>query len=209
MSATHAGADVPLSRVVREHRAALLPLAVVLVINIAVLAGVVWPLSQRLTTNEARAAASERALSTANTEFTRVEAAMAGTARASTDLETFYGRILPPDITAARRMTHLRFQQKAREHGVRYQRGTTTEEQLADSSLARLSVSVALSGEYDDIRSLLFELENSDDFFVIENVSLSEAGSGGDEPLSVQLLVSTYYRTRTVPSSAAPPANGQ
>ena len=205
MSTTHAAAAVPLSRIVREHRAALLPLAVVLVINIAVLAVVVWPLSQRVTSNESRAIAAERAQAAANADFRRVEGALQGTARASTDLETFYGRILPSDITAARRMTHLRFQQKAREHGVRYQRGTTTEEQLDDSSLARLSVSVALSGEYDDIRSLLYELENSDDFFVIENVSLTE-GNSDDNELSVALLVSTYYRTAQAP---APPANGR
>ncbi len=205
MSATHAAAAVPLSRIVREHRAALLPLALVLAINIVVLAVVVWPLSQRVTTNESRAVASERAQAAANADFKRVESALQGTARASTDLETFYGRILPTDITAARRMTHLRFQQKAREHGVRYQRGTTAEDQLDDSSLARLSVSVALTGQYDDIRSLLYDLENSDDFFVIENVSLTE-GNDEENELSVALLVSTYYRTAQVP---APPANGR
>ena len=205
MSASHAAAAVPLSRIVREHRAAIVPLAIVLVINVIVLAAVVWPLSQRVQTNQSRAAASERAQMTANTEFSRVESALQGTARASTDLETFYGRILPSDIAAARRMTHVRFQQKAREHNVRYQRGTTAEEQMNDSSLARLSVSVALSGQYDDIRSLIYDLENSDDFFVIENVTLTEGNEDNNE-LSVALLVSTYYRTAPTP---AVPANGR
>jgi Tfp pilus assembly protein PilO len=205
MSATRAAAAVPLSRIIREHRAALLPLALVLAINIVVLAVVVWPLSQRVTTNESRAVAAERAQAVANADFKRVESALQGTARASTDLETFYGRILPTDITAARRMTHLRFQQKAREHGVRYQRGTTAEDPVEDSSLSRLSVSVALTGQYDDIRSLLYDLENSDDFFVIENVSLTE-GNDEENELSVALHVSTYYRTAQVP---APPANGR
>ena len=57
----------------------------------------------------------------------------------------------------------------------------------------------------DDIRSLLYDLENSDDFFVIENVSLTE-GNDEENELSVALLVSTYYRTAQVP---APPANGR
>ena len=177
----------------------------VLIINIVVLAAVVWPLSQRVTSSETRASASERAQATANTEFTRAEGALQGTARASTDLETFYGRVLPIDITAARRMTHLRFQQKAREHGVKYERGTTAEEPVQHSSLSRLSVSVALSGEYDDIRALIYDLENSEDFFVIENVTLTEGSDEGDA-LSVALLVSTYYRTA---SAAALPTNGR
>jgi Tfp pilus assembly protein PilO len=194
MSATHAGSAVPLTRIGRDHRAALLPLAIVLAINVIVLVVVLWPLSQRVATNDTRATAAERALTTANNEFRRADASRTGTARASTDLETFYAKILPADVTAARRMTHVRFQQKAREHGVRYQRGAMTEEAIKDSPLMRLSVSISLTGEYDDIRALLYELENSDDFFVIENVALSEGGDDGDA-LSVELSVSTYYRT--------------
>ena len=194
MSATHAATAVPVTRIVREHRASLLPLAVVFVINLIVLVAVLWPLSQRVATNESRAAAAERGQSAANSEFSRAEAARTGTARASTDLETFYAKILPADIAAARRMTHVRFQQKAREHGVRYERGAMTEDVIKDSPLTRLSVSISLNGEYDDIRALLYELENSDDFFVIDNVSLSESGDAG-EPLAVSLAVSTYYRT--------------
>ena len=194
MAPTHAATPVPLSRIAREHRAALVPVALGLILNLVALIAVVLPLSQRVARNEARATAAERAQATANSEFTRAETARSGTARASTDLETFYDKVLPGDITAARRMTHIRFQQKAREHGVRYQRGTMTEEQVKDSPLIRLGVSISLSGEYDDIRALLFELENSDDFFVIDNVSLAEGGQTGD-PLSVALEVSTYFRS--------------
>ena len=203
MSATHAATAVPVVRVIREHRAALLPLAVVLVINIVVFVAVVWPLSQRVATNETRAIAAERSQATANAEFSRADAARSGTARASTDLETFYAKILPADITAARRMTHVRFQQKAREHGVRYERGAMTEEVIKESPLTRLSVAISLTGEYDDIRALLYELENSDDFFVIDNVALTESGDAGD-PLSVQLNVSTYYRTAQPAAPAEP-----
>ena len=203
MAPTHAATPVELSRIAREHRAVLVPLAIVLILNLIALILVVLPLSQRVSSNEARATAAERAQATANVEFTRAEAARTGTARASTDLDTFYDKILPADITAARRMTHIRFQQKAREHGVRYQRGSMTEEQIKDSPLSRLSVSISLAGEYDDIRALLFELENSDDFFVINNVSLAESGQTGD-PLAVALEVSTYFRT----ARAAGPSGG-
>jgi Type II secretion system (T2SS), protein M subtype b len=206
MSATHAAAAVPLARIAREHRAALLPLGIVLAINVIVLVVVLWPLSDRVAANDTRAINAERALTAANSEFGRAESARTGASRTSTDLETFYAKILPADVTAARRMTHVRFQQKAREHGVRYQRAAMTEEAIKDSPLTRLSVSISLTGEYDDIRALLYELENSDDFFVIDNVSLSEGGDVG-EPLSVALSISTYYRTGRV--SAPPESNGR
>jgi Tfp pilus assembly protein PilO len=187
------GPHVPLSRVLREHRAALIPLAIVLAINIIVLMAVVLPLSQRVAANESRAAAAERAQAAANVEFKRAEALRDGKARASTDLETFYNEILPAGVAAARRMTHVKFQQKAREHGLRYERGATAEEEVRGSRLDRLTVSMTLSGEYDDIRSLLYDLETSPDFFVIDNVMLSEGGES--DALALELEVSTYFRS--------------
>jgi Tfp pilus assembly protein PilO len=187
------GPQVPLSRVMREHRAALAPLAVVLVINVIVLIAVVLPLSQRVSANESRAAAADRAQTAANVEFKRAEALRDGKARASTDLETFYKEVLPASVAAARRMTHLQFQQKAREHGLQYQRGSTTEEEIRGSRLDRLTVTMTLSGDYDDIRSLLYDLETAPDFFVIDNVSLTEGGDS--DALALELEVSTYFRS--------------
>jgi Tfp pilus assembly protein PilO len=201
-----AGTDVSLGRVIREHRAALVPLVVVLAINVAVLGLVVWPLSQRVSANQSRADATERTQATATSEFKQAENIRDGKARASTDLETFYRDVLPADVAAARRMTHLRFQQKAREHGVQFQRSATNEEQIRDSTLDRLTVSMTLSGDYDDIRALIYDLETSPDFFVIDNVALTE-GSDQSAPLTLALQVSTYFRTsRTLQEK---PSNGR
>ena len=201
-----AGAAVSLGRVIREHRAALVPLAIVLAINVAVLGLVVWPLSQRVSGNQSRASATERTQATAASEFKQAESIRDGKARASTDLETFYKDVLPADVAAARRMTHLRFQQKAREHGVQFQRGATSEEQIRDSSLDRLTVSMTLSGDYDDIRALIYDLETSPDFFVIDNMALTEGGDP-NAPLSLALEVSTYFRTSRSPQEK--PSNGR
>lgn len=199
------GPQVPLARVMREHRAALAPLAIVLVINIIVLIGVVLPLSQRVSANESRAAAADRAQAAANIEFKRAEALRDGKARASTDLEMFYKEVLPAGVAAARRMTHLQFQQKAREHGLQYQRGSTTEEQIRGSRLDRLTVTMTLSGDYDDIRSLLYDLETAPDFFVIDNVMLTEGGDS--DALALELEVSTYFRSNR-PAEATTGSNG-
>jgi hypothetical protein len=194
----HGSASVPVSRILREHRAALVPLALVLAVNVVVLLAVVLPLAQRAATNDARAVAAERTQATAAADLARAEGSRDGTTRASSDLETFYDKVLPADLAAARRLTHVRFQQKAREYGVRYERGAADEEQIRDSRLDRLTSSMSLSGDYDDIRALLYDLETAPDFFVIDNVALSE-GDNANEPLTLALTVSTYYRTsRTV-----------
>lgn len=188
------GSQVPIARVLREHRSALLPLVIVLAINLIVLVAVVLPLSQRVVTSEARAEAAERAQAAADGEFKQAEAVRDGKTRASADLETFYRQVLPADAAAARRMTHVKPQQRAREHNVRYERGATNEEEIDDSVLERQTVSMTLSGDYDDLRAFIYTLETSPDFVVIDNVGLAE-GSGVNAPLSLSLDLSTYYRT--------------
>jgi Tfp pilus assembly protein PilO len=197
-----AGTAVAATRVLREHRAALVPLVIVLAINAVVLGVVVLPLSQRVAANQTRADAAERTQTAATAEFKQAQSIRDGKARASTDLEKFYKEVLPTDVAAARRMTHLRFQQKAREHGVQFQRGATGEEQLRESVLDRLTVSMTLSGDYDDIRALIYDLETSPDFFVIDNMALTEGGDP-NAPLTLAMEVSTYFRTDRVPVAQA------
>jgi Tfp pilus assembly protein PilO len=185
--------QVPLARVVREHRTALLPLLVVLVANLIALVAVVYPLGQRVASNEQRAATAERQQTQAAAEYRRAETLREAQAQATKDLETFYAEVLPSGVGAARRILQLRLQQMAREHGVLYQGGGTNEEEIRESSLLRLTMSVRLAGEYDDIRGFLYDLERSDDFVVVDNIRLAE-GNEPDSPLTVFLQVSTYYR---------------
>lgn len=186
--------SVPLSRVIREHRAGLLPVALVLAINVIVLGAVVLPLSRRVSANEQRAIAAERQRVVAQAEFRRAEALRDGKAQATEDLQTFYKQVLPTDVTSARRVLQLRLRQQAREHDVQFQSGGTTEEEVNKSSLLRLSTQMRLSGDYADIRAFIYALETAPHFVVIDNVRLAE-GSDPNAPLSVALQVSTYYRS--------------
>ena len=203
--------DVSWARVLREHRAALLPLAVILGINLVALVAVVLPLSQRVDATEARAIAAERASAAAAAEFKRAEALRVSKGRATEDLATFYRDVLPTDVAAARRILQLKLRQQADAHGVAYQGSGTTEEELRDSSLLRLTMSMRLAGSYDDIRGFIYDLETSPDFVVIEQVRLGE--SARTEGLELSLDVSTYYRNprakTEIVGSAAPPAAGQ
>ena len=194
MRAIFGGGGVPLSRVLREHRSAILPLVAVLAINLIVLAVVVVPLSQRAASNETRAAAAQRAEAAAEREHKQAEAFREGKSRATADLEMFYQQVLPVDSTAARRITHLKPQQRAREHRVLYERGATEEETVDDSSLERQTVTMTLSGSWDDIRAFIYTLETSADFVVIDNVVIQE-GTGGNAALSLDLDLTTYYHS--------------
>lgn len=185
--------EVPWGRIVREHRTALLPLLVVLLANIVALVAVVYPLGQRVAANEQRAQLAERQRTQAEAEFRRAERLRDSQSQATKDLETFYAQVLPSSVGAARRVLQLRLQQMAREHDVAHQGSGTTEEEIRGSDLLRLTMSLRLTGEYDDIRAFLYDLERSNDFVVVDNIKLAEGTEPG-APLAVFLQVSTYYR---------------
>ncbi len=78
-----------------------------------------------------------------------------------------------------------------------FQGGTASTETLRDSTLERLHVTYAFTGDWDDIRQLIYEIETGPDFIVIDNVQLAE-GSQANAPLTLTLELSTYYRDRAM-----------
>ena len=186
------GGSVPVTRIIREHRAALVPLGIVLAINVVALLAVVLPLSQRASSAEQRAIAAERDRAAAEAEFKGAETLRAAKSRATEDLDRFYRDVLPANVGAARRILQLKLRQQADGHGVEYHGSGSTEDELDDSNLLRLTMSMQLAGSYEDIRGFIYELETSPDFVVIEHVRLSEATRA--EGLELALDVSTYYR---------------
>ena len=186
------GADVPLGRVIAENRRWLIPVGLVLAINVIVLIAGVLPLRQSVQSAAARADASAQSLRDAMADLKDAEATRDGQAQASTDLDRFYADVLPANMTSARRITHIKLAQLARSHGVDFQSGASTPETLRDSTLERLHVNYALSGDWDDIRQLIYEIETGPDFIVIDNVELAERQQ--NPQLSLTLDLSTYYR---------------
>jgi hypothetical protein len=182
---------VPLSRVVRDYRLWILPVALALAANIAVLLFVVLPLS--VSTDAGHAGRRMPCGADAAAPSRAAEGTRDGQAQAARDLDRFYGEVLPADIAAARRITHLKLSQMAREYDVTFHRSSATPEEVRESSLERLRVSYALVGDYEDIRALIYEIETAPDFLVIDNVFLAE-GSVEQAPLTLTLDLSTYYR---------------
>jgi Tfp pilus assembly protein PilO len=190
------GVEVPLARALREHRAWLVPLAIVLIVNAGLLLAVVLPLSRAVAANEQREQAAGQALAAAERDVKLAEALRDGKAQATTDLDAFYRDVLPDDVSAARRLTHVKLAQMASTHDVLYERGSTTLEKLRESTLARLHVKMSLTGEYADIRAFLHELETANDFVVVDNMALTEGDEDKKGGLSLALEVSTYYRAQ-------------
>src|SRR5262245_8997267 len=101
------GAEVPVGRVVAEHRRWLWPVGIVLAINVAILIGVVLPLRQAVENGAVRAEASAQSLREAMADVKNAEATRDGQSQASTDLDKFYADVLPANMTVARRITHI------------------------------------------------------------------------------------------------------
>jgi hypothetical protein len=185
--------EVPWSRVIADHRRALVPVGIVLAINIAVLVFVVLPMRRSAESGESQANQSVVTLNAAIADLEEAEAMRDGQKQAGTDLEKFYGEVLPSNLSVARRLTVLKLAQLARSHDVALQRGAATTEELRNSPLERLSVDYSLEGSWNDVRQFIYEIETGSDFLVIDNVALSEV-EGGNAPLALQLEISTYYR---------------
>lgn len=180
-------------RVLREHRAWIWPLAVLLAVNVvAVVAGVV-PMSRSVRSAETRATAAAADAAAADTELKAATLARDGRDTATRELDLFYRDVLPADVAAARRLLQLHVAQLARTHEVTFTRSVATPEHIRGSALSRLQANITMVGRYRDVRAFLYELETASDFVVVDSIVLAE-GEDSSAPLDLTLVVSTYYK---------------
>ena len=184
-----------LSRVFREKRSVILPLLVGLLINALVYLFVVQPLAARSASVADRAMAASNAARVAEREQIIARDLVSGKARADEELNAFYQKVLPADLTAARRMTYSSLPALARRTNVRYDtRRFDTPEPDKDDRLARLQIRMVVQGEYENLRRFIFELESAPEFVIIDDVTLTEGAEG--DALTLRLDLSTYYSVR-------------
>ena len=181
-------------RVLHEHRRLLVPLAIALVVNAAAYAMVVRPLEDRVANIEERDAAAERTLAVARQEYEIAVGTSTGKDRARQELARFYTDVLPPNLAAARSLTHTRVPQMGEDFGVEfYSASVSPLARARDSSLERYTSEVELAGRYGDVRRFLHALETAPEFVVIDDITLSEDDvEGGLLQLTLQL--STYFQ---------------
>lgn len=182
-------------RVIDEHRSLIVGLSLALLANVLAYVLVVRPLEAKSSGAADRAAAAANARRAAERERAQAEALVKGKATADQELASFYQKVLPADMTAARRMTYASLPALARRTGVEYEARTTNIEAVdRDGRLERMTIRMSLQGDYENLRQFIYALESAPEFVIIDGVTLLE--SQGSEPLSLTLDLSTYYRVR-------------
>lgn len=180
-------------RIAAEKRTVVVPLAVALLANLALYALAVYPLTVKATSAQRRAAAAERELGAAERDHVAARAILTGKDLAARELDTFYGEVLPVDLTGARRLTYLRLAQRARQASLRYERRSVEREDGKDGRLTRLRIAMVLEGDYANVRQFIYQLETAPEFVVIDDVALAE-GADVNAPLLLTLELSTYFK---------------
>lgn len=189
-----------LLRVLREKRLVLVPLAVVALANVGLAAFLVYPLSMRVAAGEQQQDVARVELNAALFEKKAASAMADDKAGAERDLAQFYGTVLPQGLSGARRATYLHLAQLAKDAGLQYQRrleeaqATKSGEPGNAGSLARFEITMILEGDYPGVRQFLQDVEMSEPFIVIDNISLVE-GSDPGSSLVLTVVLSTYFRS--------------
>jgi Tfp pilus assembly protein PilO len=189
-----------LSRIYREKRRVILPLAILAVANLAALLLIVYPLSRRVAATEQSAQDVAGRLARATQEYRAARATLEGRERTDKQLERFYAEVLPRDQTAARRITYLRLAQLARDADLLYDRRSfDTELPKQDHVLTRMDIAVPLHGEYSDMRRFIHTLETAPEFIVIRDVALAKENDEKKSSLTLTLNLTTFYRAEEAP----------
>jgi Tfp pilus assembly protein PilO len=182
-----------LRRIFDEKRRLMLPVLAGLGLSILLFVGVVYPLSVRVRSTEARALAAEQALQAAQREDAEARGVAEGRDRTDAALTAFYKDVLPPNMAEARQATFLRLTQLAEQHNLQHSRRDTAVESGKVVSVDRMRITMTLQGSYEDIRRFIYQVESGADFIVIDSVALRQGVEAG-APLTLDLTLSTYYR---------------
>jgi hypothetical protein len=183
-------------RIFVERRAIVLPLAVVLVANVAIYVLAVLPLEHGVSSAHDQAIGAMAGLAAAKRDDTGAKNARVSTVRADDELKRFYEGVLATDFPHARDVADFWLDRTARQAGVTKKDSQYDYELVKDSHLVRVKGKVVLEGSYGNIRRFLYATEIAHEFIVIERVELSEGATtnpGAADTLAVTLDLATYY----------------
>lgn len=183
-------------RIFEERRALIVPLAILIAVNLAVLLLAVVPLERSVAGGHAQALAATADLNNARRLERQATDAQTSRTRADTELKTFYTDVLPPDLGTAVKATDFWLAQAVRDAGLVFKSSRFQPKAVRGSRLTRAGTEVTLEGRYPNIRHFLYAVENAKEFLIIEKVELSEAGqrvSGSSGLLDISVVVSTYF----------------
>jgi Tfp pilus assembly protein PilO len=180
-------------RILAEKRTVIVPIAAALLVNILAYALWVYPLRGQVSAAERREASARQALAQAQREHRAAQSLVFGKDQAANELKTFYTDVLPADLSGARRITHVRLAELARDANLRHQRTSFEPKEARGSKLTRLEITLVLEGTYESVREFLYRVETAEEFIVIDNLVLTQ-GTELNSPLVLTLSLSTYFR---------------
>jgi hypothetical protein len=184
----------PLKRVFHEKRRVVVPLTLFAIANVVLYAVVVFPLRRQVANAEIEARAQHQQLNAARFDLRNAKATVTGKAQADAALQQFYKDVLPASQSVALRVTYTRLAHLAREADVKLEQGHNAVSREKGSTLAKLTTTYALTGEYRDVRRFIYSLETAAEFIVLENVGLSSPGEqASTRGLSMSLDIATYF----------------
>ncbi|HEY2152420.1 MAG TPA: hypothetical protein VGH34_16545 [Vicinamibacterales bacterium] len=179
-------------RILVEKRSLIVPLAVGILLNIAAYALWVYPLGVKSVGAAGRAEAAARTLKAAEAEVAAARGLVGGKSRAEQELATFYDKVLPEDLSAARRLTFASLPELAHKSNVTFlDRRTDADPVEKGSRLAVLRATTKMQCDYASFRQFMFALESAPEFVIIDNVLLTQTDP--NKPLTLTLDLSTYY----------------
>jgi hypothetical protein len=168
---------------------------IALLVNVAAYVLVVRPRGVKSAGAADRAAAATASLRAAEREITSARALVEGKGRADEELNAFYQKVLPADLTAARRMTYASLPALARRTNVKYEaRRSNVDDIKKDTLLGHMVIRMQLQCDYESFRDFLFQLESAPEFVIIDDVTLTETTGTDSQTLTIDL--STYFRLR-------------
>ncbi|MEI6246772.1 MAG: type 4a pilus biogenesis protein PilO, partial [Acidobacteriota bacterium] len=189
-------------RIFVERRSVLVPLAALLVIDVALLAGVVFPLKKVVASDTAAADASHFSTAVATQRLKQMQGARSSRDRAQQELAKFYGQVLPVSQAAAEKLALVEITKLVRENSLTLGAQAFEDEIIKDTPLRRLTTKVELLGDYAAVLHFIYDVETSEAFLAIRTVQLSQATRQQQNSGQLQLAmeIATYYR---VPATAA------
>ena len=181
-----------LQRILTEKRWAITVVTVSIVIDLALYALAVLPWSVAVTNARQRVVIANSSLIAAEQARAGAQATVDGKLEADQELQNFYKEILPTDLSEARGITFARLEQAASRNNLVMERRSSSTDHEAGSRLARLQMTMFLKGDYRDMRGFLSDLEASDDFIVIEEISLAQ-DNASENTEALTLGLATYF----------------
>ena len=181
-----------LQRILTEKRWTITVVTVSIVIDLALYALAVFPWSVAVTNARQRVVIANSSLTAAEQARAAAQTTVDGKREADQELQNFYKEILPTDLSEARGITFARLEQAASRNNLVMERRSSSTDHEAGSRLARLQMTMFLKGDYRDMRGFLSDLEASDDFIVIEEISLAQ-DNASENTEALTLGLATYF----------------